>query len=233
MENFIPIAFLFFLFGGWRLVVWVFRKLFGSDETTKPPPRAPHQGRSTPSLDTTGNDYFGSFETRWRKGRVDDGDGPEGYFFEVRGKIPVKKKTNLRFVLSILDVTDGEESPVFCPFEHFQEPETYAYQSVRDVGECHPGQSFVDWVPAGVVFPEILETPLGGKRKLCVILRLVEANQPPEIVLGCGEDGIARRNLALEIQVERVGYKGAYENRKETRNLSLQLAMAVAMAVAI
>ena len=101
---------------------------------------------------------------------------------------------------------------------------------MRDVGECRPGESFVDWVPAGLVFPEILETPYGGKRKLMVMLRLVDSSHPPEILLGYGENGIARRDLPLEIQVEGAGYKGAHENRKETRVLGLQMAMAVAMA---
>ena len=79
-----------------------------------------------------------------------------------RGLIPVWTPTNIGFMTSVFDVTDGDPEPVLSHMENFQEPTTIAFQHVIGLGSVGVDQGFGDWSQVGAVLPDILQPPVGG-----------------------------------------------------------------------
>ena len=165
----------------------------------------------------------------------EDGEGPRGIAIEVRGLIPVVRPTNLGFVTSVVDVTNGTEShPVLSELEMFQEHYSPAYQHRQEAGRIEPNQGFVSWARVGVVFPDLLYPPQGGRRKLAILVRLVDMSNMPPIELGfsvADHPGmVAARSLDYIFDYSGKGYLEAAENRDEARALAIRLGMAIAVA---
>lgn len=152
---------------------------------------------------------------------------------QVKGLIPVNRRRRLAFVTSVFDKTSGELEPVISALDIFQEPSTTAFQHTNELGSIEPGIGLVGWVRAGVVIPEIIETPFGGKRQLVAILRLVDLDNRPGIERGfhdADHPGLLwQRSLPFEYVKTEKGYIEAAELRDNARLRSVQIGMAIAM----
>ncbi|MGI9296734.1 MAG: TerB family tellurite resistance protein [Gammaproteobacteria bacterium] len=161
----------------------------------------------------------------------DDMDSPMVKAIEGKGIFPHRREINISFITSLLDKTAGRK-PVLCPVENFQEPKTIAYQCERRAGRLGPG-GIGDWQPLGFIIP-VLIPPRGGKRRLAAVLRMVDADNPPEIVAGRADSDhpglIWKKEIDFDWIYDGKGYEEAKEHRDEARTLSLKIAMAVAMA---
>jgi uncharacterized tellurite resistance protein B-like protein len=95
-------------------------------------------------------------------------------------------------------------------------------------------QGFGSWSRAGVVLPDLLKAPYGGRRKLTIVLRIINADNDPEIFAGFCDPNhpgtLAERVLEFEHTFTEKGYEEAVEHRDEARALSIKIGMAVAMA---
>lgn len=155
---------------------------------------------------------------------------------QVKGIIPVTdKKRRLGFYVSVLDsTTKDKRDPVFSVLEDFQEKNTYAYQYFEEVGEVEPSLAFIKWVRAGIILPEILQPPFGGIRKLTVILRLLDLDQPNPIRAGfhSGEPPAMLAILAqhFEYNCEFKGYEEQKKERQEAQAIAIKIGVSVAMA---
>lgn len=164
----------------------------------------------------------------------DDGTGPVVKEIEGKGIFPLSRKTNIGFVISVFDATDNELVPVLAAIETFQEEDSVVYQHGTILGEIEQSQGFVRWVRVGVVIPDILQPPYGGKRQLTAIVRMVDLDNMPSIEHGyhSQEDvGIIwQKSLNFEWIFDEKGYLEAKEHHDEAVGLSLKIGMAVAMA---
>jgi len=168
----------------------------------------------------------------------EDSDGPKGIGIEIKGLIPVTHGVELGFVTSVIDVTNADDTtPVLSELESFQEPESTAYCHIQQGGRIGPDQGFVSWVRVGAVVPELLYPAHGGRRKLKIILRLVDMNNLPNIDLGFGPVSandhaglIVARALEYDFEYTGKGYLDAAEHRDEARALAIKLGMAIAIA---
>ncbi len=141
---------------------------------------------------------------------------------------------HVAFVISVFDETSGEYEPVLSAIEMFQEPDSIAFQHFSEVGEASPDRGFVKWVRIGGVIPDILQPPIGGKRKLVAMLRLVDIDDMPVINLGFedpNQTGVYWGEIfKFEFTFNEKGYQEAAEHRDHARALSVKIGMAVAMA---
>lgn len=165
----------------------------------------------------------------------DDGSGLEGLAVEIRGLMPVRSPTNLHFVTSVIDQTgDQVERPVLSTLEVFQESRTTAYQSFEEGCLANPGAGFVDWVRVGAVFPDLLWPARGGGGKLTIMLRVVDADNMPEIHAGfCNPDDggvLAVKSIDYQFNYQGKGYEEAAADRDEARKCAVELALVVAMS---
>ncbi len=178
---------------------------------------------------------MGPIEVRFYPGRLgDDEDGPLFKAIEMKGLFPLNSRKNVAFVTSVFDETDEEIEPVLSPIELFQEPETVVYQFSSEIGQVDPEMGFVSWSRIGAVFPDLLEPPYGGRRKLVAILRLVDINNMPDIAYGFVDPNhpgvLWQTALRFEYSFDEKGYREAAEHRDQAKALSIQIGMAVAMA---
>ena len=107
-------------------------------------------GRAVKKVITGKETYFGPAELR-----VDDGLIPDSTFktkeIMFRGRIPVVTSTNVSYVISVFDVTEGDQNlkPVLSLVDAAQEKNTIAYQVSGQIGDVDIGISFIDWVKIG------------------------------------------------------------------------------------
>ena len=164
----------------------------------------------------------------------ENSDGPRAKQLQAKGLIPLKRTTSVGFITSVFDNTSGSLEPVHCYIEEFQEPETIAYQHLADTGVASPNQGFLDWVPLGIVIPEIIRTPYSGNRNIVVMFRMVDLNNKPDIYLGFRDkhdDGIIwHEALTFNYNFPDKGYEEEAEHRDEANAISVKIAIAVAMA---
>ncbi len=113
-----------------------------------------------------------------------DSEGPLAKLVEAKGLFPLTETKQIGFVTSVFDETGSALEPVISAIETFQEPATIVYQHTVEVGKVSPDQGFASWVKIGVVFPEILQTPYDGHRKLIAVVRMVDLDSPPQILNG-------------------------------------------------
>ncbi|MBC6440884.1 MAG: TerB family tellurite resistance protein [Rhodospirillales bacterium] len=153
---------------------------------------------------------------------------------KAKGVFPVSRRRRLAFIISVLDETTDQLKPVHSVVDAFQEPETICYQHRVEVGEVDPGSGFISWVRAGVVVPAMLVPPVGGERKLLVVLRLVDLDQKANINKGFGEKNdaavVGQHVLHITQTFKTKGYEEQAEAENESRALTVKLAVAVAMA---
>lgn len=163
----------------------------------------------------------------------DDGSGP--IVKEIRGKglFPLTFNTNVGFLISVFDSTTGNLAPVLSVIDAFQEDNSVVYQHSTNIGLIKPDQGFASWVRIGLVIPDILQAPYSGKRRLTVIVRMVNLDNLPNIEHGyhSQDDGIIwQKALSFEWEFEEKGYLEEREHRDEAVGLALKIGMAVAMA---
>ena len=173
---------------------------------------------------------MGPLAIRPREERFGEEDENLAVIIEARGLIPVNRSRNIAFVTSVLDATDGDPKPILCHYEDFQEDQTFAYQARSDFGAVQINQGFLDWVRVGVLLPDLLDPPKSGKRKLTILIRLIDTDDPDDIHLGFGSSQIWGSALDYEYEFEGKGYEEVSEDRDRANALALQLGVAVAMA---
>jgi len=155
------------------------------------------------------------------------------YQIFARGIIPVTRKTNVAAVTSVFDETTGELEPVLCFLDQFQEPDTLAYQHQVQMGETPPDVGFPKWERIGVVLPEILQAPYSGSRKLKILVRLIDFNNPPKIRGGFHSEDkgiIWTSSITRTLTLEETGYLEVTEQEEEAKATAIQIAIAIAMA---
>jgi tellurite resistance protein len=172
-----------------------------------------------------------SFRLRLQEEKVGDKGEIMVQDIHARGGFPVTRTiSSAAFYTSVLDETEGDSKPVLTPISQFQEADTTGYFFEREVGDIGPTQYFPEWVSIGKVIPEILTFPGSGKRKLKIVIRLVDINKPPDIELGFGDGALWTGTLAYEYVSDEKGYEEEAQHRDEARALCLKIGMTVAMA---
>ena len=216
MEWLIGLLVLFVIFGGPRIVL---RMIANSTSASREPPLLSATPISTMQL-TDG------FEPNMKMPckRV-----------HFKGPIPITRDTEITFVLSAVDITDGGARPCLFPFDAGQEKDTLAFQFRRPTGVTFsPGQYLRDWVEAGIIFPSLLQPPFGGTRKIQAVLRLIEKGKEDIIKRGFCKDGIPGLLWAgaknFEFEFTEKGYEEEKIHRREALLLAIHLAMAVSSA---
>lgn len=155
---------------------------------------------------------------------------------ELKGKglIPISTRTNIAFVTSILDVTEGDAMPVLAALDDFQEPTTRVFQHSIQAGQVSPNQGYITWVRVGAVIPSLLIPPASGTRELVAITRMIDADNPPPIEYGFSDGEhpglLATFRYSFEESFEERGYKEEAEDKAMARVLIIMLAVQVAMA---
>lgn len=135
---------------------------------------------------------------------------------EVMGKFPITTNVRAALVVSVLDITSGDGEPVLSLIESMTEDKTTAFQQLTDIGIAKMGYGYENWVRIGGILPDMIETPHKGKRKLLVIVRMVEVNNMPSINLGfhSGKEGILWMSSAeFNCEIKYPGYRDEEENR--------------------
>lgn len=100
-----------------------------------------------------GTQFFGmsAFEFKGEKNAITKDVPFEVLELKGKGLMPVTKKTNISFVTSIIDVTDGEAMPVLAALDDFQEAGSRAFQHSINAGTANPDTGYIDWVRVGAV----------------------------------------------------------------------------------
>jgi len=180
---------------------------------------------------------MGDFTARLIDGKLGDkNDSPDMKSIELKGLFPVSVKLDVAFIISIFDITDGYKvrKPVLSSIDIFQEPESIVFQHQADFGEMTPNYGYPSWSRISGVIPETLQTPIGGKRKLEILLRLIDVNNKPDINHGFydpkGPKALWVTRLEFFYTFEGRGYEEEAEDKDHSRSLSVKVGMAVAMA---
>jgi tellurite resistance protein len=183
-----------------------------------------------------GTQFFGmsAFEFKGEKNAITKDVPFEVLELKGKGLIPVTKKTNISFVTSIIDITDGDAMPVLAALDDFQEADSRAFQHSINAGTASPDTGYIDWVRVGAVIPSLLIPPKGGLRNLVALTRVVDADNLPEISLGFADRKqpqiLAIFQYKFDQNFEEKGYQEEAEHLVETRALTIMLGVQVAMA---
>jgi len=177
---------------------------------------------------------MGAFEIHVTEKRLgEDNKSFLAMVIEGQGLFPVTQRTNVGFVTSVFDETDGELLPVVSAMEAFQEKATTVYQHLIEIGTVEPNQGFIRWARVGAVIPEILVPPKGGKRKLKIIVRMVDLDNMPDIHLGYHDPDkgsiLWAKAETFEYNFTEKGYQEAAAHRDEALTLAAKIGVAVAM----
>jgi len=219
------------------LIAWIFTVIGG---TTKAAVKsAVGKGSFSENMEYEFKE-MGPFQIRiveknmWEEfGGIKDDPMFDAFVIEGRGVLPHKYKTHIGFVISVLDDTGDEPGPILSLVDAYQEKETLAYQQIVDAGTIDSGSGYIKWVRVGEVFKKIIHPPEGGKRRLKVILRIVNMDDFPDINLGFHEktDGIIDLLTAgASFYFDGKGFQETAQHRDEARSQIIKLAMSVAMA---
>ena len=164
----------------------------------------------------------------------DEEDGERYKSIEGKGLFPIDGVTRLGVLTSVFDEVGEELTPILSAIDSFQEPESTVFQWSQELGECQPGWGFSDWVQFTPIPPHYLIPPYSGKRKIKVIVRLIDLDNPPQIVHGFRDPSEERvlwaQALTFEYDFVEKGYLEAGEDRDKARSYAIKLGVAVAMA---
>jgi len=182
---------------------------------------------------------------RMRDDKLTHEDGSKHSFkaIEMRGLLPITKTTNLASVVTLADVTDYDVEnsedrprPVISYLEVFQDTDSPVFLLRQDLGRVSVGDRAQDWLEVGRVFPDLVQPPFGGWRKLVVGVFLVDSGNPPPIHHGIvyeskdGNRGIAFEYFSFEHSFEEKGYEEEAEDRDKAKGLAVDMAMSIAMS---
>jgi tellurite resistance protein len=179
---------------------------------------------------------MGPLELRVVEGRLgDDGEGPLSHNLQVRGLFPITSPCDVGFFTSVFDVTEGGDRlvPVISIVDWLQEENGIAFQCRRQVGVARPDQGYASWVDIGILIPEGLQPPRSGRRKLLVIVRMVDMRSPPDITNGFRDEGdlvLWYADETIEHTFESHGWEEASERRERAQALAIRIGVAVAMS---
>lgn len=178
---------------------------------------------------------IGPLEARIVDARLgEDGTGPKVKQIEVRGLLPVMKRTNVGFVTSVFDSSGEQFFPVISPIETLQEPNSTVYQQRSQIGFVSPQEGFRDWVDVGFVAHEVIQPPWSGKRQLTAVLRMIDLASVPDVshgFLDASDTGLLwQTTLKFSWTFPEKGYREAAEHRDEAMALAVKIGMAIAMA---
>ncbi len=213
---------------GWAVVSWLLGAVFGTAKAAVK--SATGQGSFSENMELQFKG-MGAFEIRAVK---ENKDGIEGIIIQGKGIIPISYKTHVGFVTSVFDGVGEDIRPVISLVDGFKEGESTAYQQIVDLGSIEANQGFTQWVQIGVVIPQVLYPPEGGDRKLTIISRIINMDDPPDIYLGycdTAEDGLLQvLSTPTDFFYDGKGYSESAADRDKARSLAIKLGMSVAMA---
>jgi tellurite resistance protein len=175
---------------------------------------------------------------------------------EARGLFPALAPDGLEvtFVVSVFDVTDGEDEFMLSSVDTFQEKETAVFQSSSPGLAIREGYGLMDWASVGIIIYPILQPPRAGDRRLKAVVRLLWDPVVHFVAMGVVHTDdfvdlcMSKPNPEMsKREVERLcviaseellfwhtftekGYKEEADDEQEARGLAIKLAMAVAMA---
>ena len=151
-----------------------------------------------------------------------------------RGKIPVPRPMTVGYSVSAFDATDGGDDLgiIIAMMDQQQEPESVCFGIFEEFGSIDVGDSYTDWVQLGAILPDFIQCPKSGNRKIKLVIRLFNADDPPSIHLGFGDGGelILGETLEFDHEFTEKGYEETTQDREESQALSLKIGVAVAMA---
>ena len=163
-----------------------------------------------------------------------DPTSPSVIEIALKGLVPLTRKTEIQFVTSLFDTTDGSPVPVISTFSQFQEPASQIYQYLSDPFPLSPNSGYTDWVSLGAIFPTFLQPPYGGKRTIDVRVRMIDAENRPAIAFGFlkfpDHPGMLwEDHKSFTWAFQEKGWKEIAAHRKEAFGIVLQVGVAVAM----
>ena len=125
---------------------------------------------------------LGSLEIRVISKQLDD---ISGYVVECKGLMPVYTKKVIGFVTSIVcKDEEGEYAPVLSMYEQTQEDLTSSFQHTLEIGPVDGPGGYKDWTGISVIIPDMIQPAYGGEQTLGIVVRLVDMNDMPSIILG-------------------------------------------------
>ena len=160
-------------------------------------------------------------------------DGISGLIVQCKGPIPFYPRKNLGFIVSLLCETKEKKlAPVLSMIDTYKEAITPCYQFIKEIGVVDGPIGYPEWGGIAPIFPEIIQPAYGGRQSLSVIVRLVDLDDPPQIMLGsCNpSDCIWTESTGFTFDFEIKGYKESLEDKQEARVVSVKIGVAVAMA---
>lgn len=190
-------------------------------------------GRGVKKVVTGKDTYFGPPQVKFVDEKL---EGTDIVFKKVmfRGNISVPRSMNVASSISAFDATDGDDDLHFLisMVDQAQEPETVCFGMMNNIGQVTEGDSFTDWVQLGAIAPDLVQGPKSGTRTIKVVLRLFNANNPPDIRAGFSDGGetFLVKVLEFDHHFTEKGYEEAAQDREEAQALSLKIGVAVAMA---
>ncbi len=222
MEAFIV---LFLLFGGWRLIIWLLKIGSGAvADVAKGQAtfKESVQARVQPPSD---------LEMRVMSTTIGE-DDIAVWRVEARGLFRISTAKNLGLVVSLLDSTEqGNAHPILTAFEQQQEPNTRAFQAYSKFGLVEPGQGFLHWQQVGLVAKDPLMFPYSGERDISFVARLVDLDNPPEILNGFSDAKQAGLIQTLVHKEQHKVVRGFLEHSEEELGIaaaSIRLGLALA-----
>lgn len=151
-----------------------------------------------------------------------------------RGRLPAPRSMKMAYSISAFDATNGDEklAVVISLLDGFREKGTMCFGLTNEIGFVNPGDCLTDWARLGAIAPNFIQGPKSGLRRIKVLVRLFDADNPPTIRGGFVDDGesIFADYVEFTHEFQEKGYEEEAQDREEAQSLSLKIGIAVAMA---
>lgn len=173
-------------------------------------------------------------EYRLRPSRLGDkDDGPLVQLVELKGLFPVSRLVRLAAVTHVYDA--DTKLPLACALDQFQEPDSIVFQFRTELGPVRPDQGFADWTRVGAVLPEIMRGPVGGRRRLHVLVRFIDLDNPPPIKIAShppGHPGVLWMSdlLSFDFDFKGKGFQEIGQEQEDALAAAIRVAVFMAMA---
>ena len=190
-------------------------------------------GRGVKKVVTGKDTYFGPPQLKFVDEKL---EGTDIVFKKImfRGNISAPRTMNAASSISAFDATNGDDDLDFLIslVDQAQEPDTVCFGMMNNIGQVNEGDAFTDWVQLGAIAPDLVQGPKSGNRTIKVVIRLFNANNPPNIRAGFSDGGetFLVKTLEFDHFFKEKGYEEAAQDREEAQALSLKIGVAVAMA---
>ena len=162
----------------------------------------------------------------------DKGDGPRMQSIQLRGLFPILRPVRLGAVTHVYDAET--KLPLISALDQFQETDSVVFQFETEIGLIRPNQGFTDWVRVGAAFPEIMNGPVGGNRRLHAIVRFIDLDNPPPIRYGShppGHPGLLWTSdvLSFVFEFEGKGFQELGQEQEDALAAAIRVAVYMAM----